>query len=284
VGASYRRLTLNIGVPMPFVNTDKDTRGRTRYVDAQANLHTASQSSNIFLQVFKGYHITSHESSALQWEQPTAFPYRADLLQYNIGISSLRIMDPGRFSYRAAFNQDAWQKRSQGSWLLGGYLTTYVVHADSGLVPARITEQFTERSDLRNGVFTDLGVLGGYAYTLVVQQHWFATLSGALGGGPAAQFLRADRGTGTFRTNSMGFGWHAQLRAAIGYNSRTHYVGVVFNQENIGYPMTRNNGFAWDVGNIRLIFAMHLQRKAPKMVEKGVRWLEQETPLPVAPD
>ncbi|MBK6882697.1 MAG: DUF4421 family protein [Flavobacteriales bacterium] len=118
MGASYRRLTLNIGVPMPFVNTDKDTRGRTRYVDAQANLHTASQSSNIFLQVFKSYHITSHESSALQWEQPTAFPYRADLLQYNIGISSLRIMDPGRFSYRAVFNQDAWQKRSQGSWVV----------------------------------------------------------------------------------------------------------------------------------------------------------------------
>ncbi|MBP7154358.1 MAG: DUF4421 family protein, partial [Flavobacteriales bacterium] len=59
VGASYRRLTLNIGVPMPFVNTDNDRFGRTRYLDAQANLHTPTQSSNLFLQVFKGYHITS---------------------------------------------------------------------------------------------------------------------------------------------------------------------------------------------------------------------------------
>ncbi|MBK8531909.1 MAG: hypothetical protein IPL64_08435 [Flavobacteriales bacterium] len=84
----------------------------------------------------------------------------------------------------------------------GGYPTTYVVHADPDWCQ-RITEQFTERSDLRNGVFTDLACWG-CAYTLVVQQHWFATGSGAIGGG-AAQFLRADRGTGTFRTNSMGF-------------------------------------------------------------------------------
>lgn len=283
VGASYRRLTLNIGVPMPFVNSDNDRRGRTRYVDAQANLHTPTQSSNLFLQVFKGYHITSHPRSALQWDQPTEFPYRGDLLQYNIGLSTLRILNPQRFSYRAAFNQDAWQKRSQGSWLAGGYLTSYVVRADSGLVPARIANDFTERADLRHGVFLDLGVLGGYAYTLVVRQHWFATLSGAIGGGPAAQFLRADRGAGTFRTNSVGFGWHGQLRAAIGYNTRARYVGLVFNQENIGYPMGRNDGFAWDVGNFRLILAIRLQRKAPKVVEKGFRWLDKETPIPVAP-
>lgn len=283
VGASYRRLTLNIGVPMPFVNTDNDRRGRTRYLDAQANLHTPTQSSNLFLQVFKGYHITSHAKDLLKWEQPTEFPYRADLLQYNIGLSTLRILNPNRFSYRAAFNQDAWQKRSQGSWLAGGYLTCYVVKADSGLVPTRIANEFTERSDLRKGVFVDLGVLGGYAYTLVVDRHWFATVSAAIGGGPAGQFLTSDRGMATYRSNSMGFGWHAQFRGAIGYNSRTHYVGVIYNQETIGYLMGQTNGFAWDVGNVRLFLAMRLQRKAPRIVEKGFRWLDKETPVPVAP-
>ncbi|HQV75345.1 MAG TPA: DUF4421 family protein [Flavobacteriales bacterium] len=283
VGASYRRLTLNIGVPMPFVNTDNDRFGRTRYLDAQANLHTPTQSSNLFLQVFKGYHITSHAKDLLHWDQTTDFPYREDLLQYNIGLSTLRILNPKRFSYRAAFNQDAWQKRSQGSWLAGGYLTCYVVNADSGLVPTRIANEFTERSDLRKGVFLDLGVLGGYAYTLVVHRHWFATISAAIGGGPTGQFLTSDKIDGAYRSNSAGFGWHAQFRGALGYNSRTHYMGVIFNQENIGYLMGKSNGFAWDVGNVRLIFAMRLQRKAPKVVERGFRWLEKETPVPVAP-
>lgn len=283
VGASYRRLTLNIGVPMPFVNTDNDRLGRTRYLDAQANLHTPTQSSNLFLQVYKGYHISSHSKELLQWDQPTEVPYRADLLQYNIGLSTLRILNPERFSYRAAFNQDAWQKRSQGSWLAGGYLTCYVVNADSGLVPVRIANEFTERSDLRKGVFLDLGVLGGYAYTLVVDRHWFATLSGAIGAGPAAQFLRSDKGEGTYRSNTLGLGWHAQFRGAIGYNSRTHYVGIIYNQETIAYVKGQSNGFAWDVGNIRLFLAMRLQRKAPRIVEKGFRWLEKETPVPVSP-
>jgi hypothetical protein len=219
----------------------------------------------------------------LHWDQTTDFPYREDLLQYNIGLSTLRILNPKRFSYRAAFNQDAWQKRSQGSWLAGGYLTCYVVNADSGLVPTRIANEFTERSDLRKGVFLDLGVLGGYAYTLVVHRHWFATISAAIGGGPTGQFLTSDKIDGAYRSNSAGFGWHAQFRGALGYNSRTHYMGVIFNQENIGYLMGKSNGFAWDVGNVRLIFAMRLQRKAPKVVERGFRWLEKETPVPVAP-
>ena len=33
VGMSYRRLTLNIGLPMPFVPSDVEVKGRTRYLD-----------------------------------------------------------------------------------------------------------------------------------------------------------------------------------------------------------------------------------------------------------
>jgi Domain of unknown function (DUF4421) len=280
IGASYRRLTLNIGFPIPFVNSDDEAKGRTRYLDAQATLHTQRQASNLFLQVFRGYHITSHDPSRIGWEQTTSYPYRPDLVQFNIGISSLRIVNHTRFSYRAAFNQDAWQQRTQGTWLYGGYATCYVVKADSALVPARLLDQFGSAATITRGLFVDVGPMGGYAHTFVHRKHWFLTVSGALGAGPSVQHLRLPAAEGIITRVDLGPGWHAQFRAGIGYNRRYRYVGFLFKQEHIGYVLRAQNSFAWDVGNFRLMVVQRLKDR-PKRVDRGLRWLKKNTSLPV---
>lgn len=280
IGASYKRLTLNIGFPMPVINNDEEAKGRTRFLDAQATLHTQRQASNLFLQVFKGYHITSHAAARVGWEQSTSYPYRPDLVQFNIGLSSLRITNHKRFSYRATFNQDAWQQRSQGTWLYGGYATCYVVKADSALVPARLLDQFGSAATITRGLFVDMGPMGGYAHTFVHRRHWFLTVSGALGAGPSVQHLQLPGIEGSTSRVDLGPGWHAQFRAGIGYNSRYRYVGFLFNQEHIGYVLRAQNSFAWDVGNFRLMVVQRLKDR-PKRVDRGLRWLQKNTPLPV---
>lgn len=275
VGASLRKFTLNIGVRMPFVNDDEDRKGRTRYLDAQANLYGTKQATNLFLQVYKGYHITSHSKEDLGWVGPTELPYRADLLQYNFGISSLHIRNHQRFSYRAGFNQDAVQLKSQGSWLFGGYLTGFVIRADSALIPSRLGDQFPLTIEVRGASYYDLGPMIGYAYTHVLGEKWFASLSGAVGAGISAQVLRREHGNGLSATTYWGTGWHTQLKAAAGYNTRSHYVGVVFSQEHVGYRQRAQERFVWDVGLVRLVFAQRL-RERPKAMERGTRWLQRK--------
>lgn len=280
IGASYRRLTLNIGLPMPFVPSDVPEKGRTRFLDAQATLHTNRQSSNLFLQVFKGYHITSHASDRIGWQQTTAVPYRPDLLQFNIGFSSLRIVDYEHFSYRATFNQDAWQQRSKGTWLYGGYATCYVLKADSALVPSVLLPEFNISSVITKGVFVDLGAMGGYVHTFVHKSHWFLTLSGAAGLGPSLQRLQLPQAEGVSTQVDLGPGWHLQFRAGIGYNSRYRYAGILFNQEKIGYLLQPQDRFAWDVGNFRVMLVQRLKDR-PRRVDRGLRWLKKNTLLPV---
>lgn len=275
VGASLRKFTLNIGVRAPFVNDDVDRKGRTRYLDAQANIYGTKQASNLFLQIYKGYHLTSHSKQLLGWKGSAELPYRPDLLQYNIGISSLRIMNHERFSYRAGFNQDAVQLRSQGSWLVGGYLTTFFVRSDSALVPARLRDQFPAGNNVSSASYFDLGPMAGYAYTHVFRQRWFVTGSGALGGGLSFQAVQVDEREALRARRSAGLGWHTQLRAAAGYNSRSHYVGVVFSQEHIGYVQREQQRFVWDVGLVRLVFAQRL-RERPKVMERSTRWLQRK--------
>lgn len=251
-GLSYRALTLNIGVGIPGLNKDQDKRGSTRYLDAQANIHAKRWATNLFLQGFQGYYISSHGKEELGWAQPTLFPVRPDVREYNFGVSTVHIFNNDRFSYRAAFNQDAWQRRSQGSFLAGGYLTYFRLRADSSLVPARLSGAFEPGLHIVRGGFTDFGISAGYAYTLVIREHFFLTGSAVLGGGLSAQrATTADRNLEDVGT-ALGPGWHGQVRAAAGYNSARYYAGISFNQETIGYLVDERDRLYWGVGNIRV--------------------------------
>lgn len=252
VGASYRSLTLNIGVGIPGVNKDQDKYGETRYLDAQANVYTKHWATNIFLQRFKGYYLDTYTKEELGWQQATFYPTRPDLVQFNLGASTVHIFNNDRFSYRAAFNQDAWQRRSQGSFLAGGYLTYFHLRADSSLVPTQLLPQFVDGLQIRRGGFLDIGPSAGYAYTLVLGEHVFITASMVFGAG--LSFQRAATVVATAREDLRtvaGLGWHGQFRAGAGYNSARYFIGFSFNQENIGYLIDERSSFHWGVGNFR---------------------------------
>lgn len=255
VGASYKALTLNIGVGIPGLNKDQEKYGTTRYLDAQANIHTKRWATNLFLQGFRGYYISSHTKEELGWAQATLYPTRPDIEEYNFGVSTVHIFNNDRFSYRAAFNQDAWQRKSQGSFLAGGYITYFRLRSDSSLVPVRLATYFEPGLHLVRAGFTDLGLNFGYAYTLVVREHFFLTASNVLGVGISAQRATTVEQERKDVRTAFGPGWHTQLRIATGYNSARFYVGISFNQENIGYLVDERDRFNWGVGNVRLNIA-----------------------------
>lgn len=281
VGASYHALTLNIGVGIPGLNKDQDIRGETRYFDAQANVYTKRWASNVFLQRFQGYYISSYTLPELGWVQETEFATRPDITQYNLGVSTVHIFNNDRFSYRAAFNQDAWQRKSQGSILGGGYLTYFHLQSDSSLVPVRLATLYDPGLQLRRGGFLDLGPSAGYAYTLVFKEHVFLTGSLVLGGGLSLQRAAtyATDGSEVLKT-SAGLGWHGQFRVGAGYNSARYYVGMSFNQENIGYLLEDRSSFYWSVGNIRLNFVKRFDAHI-RFMDKGIRWFRKKVTEPV---
>lgn len=284
LGASYRALSLNIGIRMPWVNNNNDEFGNTRYLDAQANIHTKRTATNLFLQIFRGYHLPDYTLAELNWPALAERPYRPDVRQFNVGFSSLRITNNDRFSYRASFNQDAWQKKSQGSWLFGGYMTFFGVRADSSLVPQAIQDRFTPEVRMRKGDFFDAGPMGGYVYTFVHKQHWFLTLSTVGGAGLAVQGLTYPDSNSELegRRIDSGAGWRFQLRAGGGYNSKRHYVGLSFNQERVGYFLADQERFTWNVNNIRLNFVRRFNMKV-KFMDRGIRWARKKVPETLEP-
>ncbi len=281
LGVSYRSLTLNIGVGIPGINVDQHKYGATKYLDAQANVYTKRWATNLFLQRFAGYYTPSYSKDELGWVQDTELATRGDLVQWNIGASTVKILNNDRFSYRAAFNQDAWQRKSQGSWLVGGYLTYFALQADSSLVPQALADRFEDGLHMRKGRFWDIGPMGGYAYTWVYRDHWFVTGSGVVGAGLSAQRVETKEPDEQTRTSTVtGPGWHLQVRAGAGYNSRNHYFGMSWTQENILYLVDARDRFSWTVGNVRVNFVKRFNRRLDRM-DRGMRWFRKKVREPV---
>jgi hypothetical protein len=254
VGFSYRAFTLNLAFGFGFLNNQDDVLGETSYFDAQSNMFSKKLATNLFFQTYQGYYIDSHDRAELGYPADgEKRPYRRDLRQANLGLSSLYIFNNDKFSYRASFTQDAWQKKSAGSWLAGGYVTYFTVRGDSSLVPQALDSAFGETLQIRQGNFLDFGAMGGYAYTLILGKHLFLTASATLGLGASRVNNDLDLPSGERRTrNKWGPGYTFQGRFALGWNSKVNFAGISFNQETSWSAQSENDRFGWSVGNLRV--------------------------------
>ncbi|MEO6837519.1 MAG: DUF4421 family protein, partial [Ginsengibacter sp.] len=132
VGATYNNLSLNIAYGFGFLNQDPE-KGKTKYLDLQSHYYWRKWITDFEGQIYNGYHLSKGVGT-----NPGDYYYRRDMKVALVGISQYRIFNPTRFSYRAAFTQNEWQKKSAGTFLAGAGIYYGVVNADSSLIPQSI--------------------------------------------------------------------------------------------------------------------------------------------------
>lgn len=274
-GFSYRAFTLNLGFGFGFLNKDEDVLGKTSYFDAQGNMYLKKVATNIFFQTYQGYYINSHTREELGWEEDgDKRAYRRDIRQSNVGLSSVYIFNNDRFSYRASFNQDAWQHKSAGSWLAGGYFTYFTVRGDSSLIPSALDTLFEPSLHIKQGNFLDFGVQGGGVYTLVIAKHLFITTSAVFGVGLslANNVLDLPNEGEIYEESKVGPGYNIQGRFAVGWNGPIRYFGVSYNNETSWSVQSQNDRFGWSVGNLRINY-VHRFKTRVRPLDKIFDWL-----------
>lgn len=228
IGANYGILGLNIGFNFPFINNDDHKYGKTDYLDLQTHIYLRPLVLDIYAQYYKGYNQRDPNDWYTDWPQYDTLPLRSDLQSISIGLNGQYIFNNKKFSYRAPFLQNEWQKKSAGSFLAGGNIFYVDVQGDSSLVPPGGPDSsFFEGLHFSQYRFINGSLIAGYAHTFVVKQHFFLTMSlmGGLGGGGSwaytSEEAEVDRSGFTLAGNLTG-------RVAAGYNSRRVYVGVSY--------------------------------------------------------
>jgi hypothetical protein len=277
IGFNYKYIGLNMGFKLPLVNEDTARYGKTRFFDVQSFIYLRKITLDIYLLSYNGYYLSSR--SMLKTTPATnIFPVRPDLRTRNIGMNAQYIFNSKRFSFRAPFLQNEYQKKSAGSFMAGAGLHGIRVRADSAIIPAdtRFNPYFGNSTFTSSNIIT-LSLNAGYAHTFVIKQNYFITA--ALLGGAGVNYTTIKGGMNKETDGRLTHQFNSIVRLATGYSSVNYFVGMQY----INF-INRNNTpieGAWQEfqsGNIRLTFVQRfkLDRTVRKKIDKIEKTIKTE--------
>lgn len=264
VGATYRILSLNLGFGLQFLNPNRDEKGKTKYIDLQSHLYAANWVVDLFGQFYKGYYLSPKGIGM----STNNYYIRPDLRVNMVGASVYRLKNGQKFSYRASFLQNEWQKKSAGSFLYGGEIYAGMIKGDSAIIPYALKDDYSQRYVYKNK-FIEGGPGIGYAYTFVLKEHFFATASLTITGDISYVVEYTDAGKESRTTLSP----NASIRSVIGYNS-DKWIGTIswVNTNTNLRGHSSNDQYLIRTGNIRITVAKrfdpgHRFKKRMKIID-----------------
>ena len=228
VGVNHGFLGLNIGVNFPFVNQDDDKYGETKYYDFTLRVFSRRFNTTLYLQNYRGFYLRNTKDMIPGWEEGDPYYIRGDIRSYSIGLDINYIFNSSRFSCRAAVLQNEWQKKSAGSFLVGGSLFYNVTTGDSSIVPKDLYYGLFY-NDLKFDVSTifSMGPTFGYAYTFVIKKHFF--ILGSINGSVNIGYteLHLVQNEDKIKSGTVA-GLRTEVLLSAGYNSDRWYFGFTF--------------------------------------------------------
>lgn len=249
-GATYGNFTLNIAYGFRFLNPEAG-RGDTRWLDLQTRVYARKYIVDIYGQFYQGLFL---RNTAQVVADPGILegPYilRDDIYLQQIGGAASYIFNNKRFSYRASFVQNEWQRKSAGSLLLGFEVYSGLARGDSSLIASSIiTPELDEGMEVKRMTFFEIGPSLGYAHTFVYQENWFFTghlgLNIALGWLSEYDIDGLNRGLGVY-PNLMS-------RFVLGYNSPKWFFGASYINNSLRIRSSFDGRrYVMDTGNVRI--------------------------------
>jgi len=246
IGATYGWFTLNLSAGLAYLKPKSDERGETKAFDLQGHFYGPRTVIDLFLGHYSGYYLQPEGRGSINGK----FYSRPDMKGWQLGFAAYYAFNWRKYSSRAAYLQAAWQHKSAGSLLLGYELYNSQLKGDSALVPSLLA-QSDEAKQINQAWHFNMGPGVGYAYTLVLSKHWFA--SGALTVGIAADWTRESSLVASSR-HSFAIRPLSSYKAAIGYNAERFSVSATWANNTI-YASGDLGKYAIASGNARLHFA-----------------------------
>lgn len=261
IGFNYKWMGLNVAFPLGFMNNDEDLYGETDQFDIQMNAYGRKMGVDAFVQRYKGYYIHNIADIHPNWIDGEPFPQREGLASIAFGLEYYYSFNDKKYSFRSSFIQNERQKKSAGSWLLGGYLNSFMIRVPLGLLPPPIIDLFDKRVNLTEVNVSNLGLSGGYIHTFVFAKHFFTTLSLDLG--IAAQAAKiTNKQNEDLRVG--GVSGRVKFRLAAGYNTEKWNAGVTVVSMAQNFVVNQNAEISRTVGNLKFFVGRRFSVKKRK--------------------
>ncbi len=274
IGATYSWFSLNIGLNFPFVNKDNDVYGSTKYLDLQTHMHFRKFNADLYLQSYNGYYLANSGNMIKDWPQTGTFQSRPDIKTINIGYNFQYILNNRKFSLRAIYYQNEWQKKSAGSWILGTNFFYCINRSDSAsLIPENLANpDFLYGASYKRQDVLNVGINGGYYYTLVIARHVFFSIGVTAGPGIGSSWFDINDKSVISRSGGK-LVFTGMFRSSLGYNSERIFIGTFFLNQAVLNPLPEK--YSWNylnMGNCRILLVYRFKLHKPIKMANPRYW------------
>jgi hypothetical protein len=261
VGATYKWATLNLAYGFDFLNPDRG-KGDTKYLDLQFHTYGRRFIVDVFGQFYRGFFLSSKSTN----HPINEYYLRPDLYVRYIGTSVQYVLNHKKFSYRASFLQNEWQKKSAGTFIFGVEVYGGKVRADSTIIPTIVDKDEAGRN-IKIIRFFEFGPNAGYAYTFIVKKHFFLTGSAS---------LSLDYGENTIsdrdgNKKTTGVSPNTFFRFFGGYNSHKWAISLTYVTNSVSLATESiERQIILSTGNFRLnyVYRFPLSKKARRYLDQ----------------
>jgi hypothetical protein len=229
---------------------------------------------DMYLQWNRGYYISNPADVLTDWDTHQGFPQRGDMRTNIVGLNVQYLFNSSRYSYKAAFVQNEFQKKSAGSPIVGIEAYWMLGMTDSLMVAPDVPPSgFLGDATFNQVDIANLGINRGYAYTFVWKEKLFLSLSATVGlSGGSNQVHNSDNSVTSFSGLSVGV--TSSSRVSLGYNSHDYYVGlslIHFAMRNMVWDQA--DWVTYSTGNIRLNVVKRFRLKRPIKILRPDLWI-----------
>ncbi len=264
VGVGFHYKWLGLNVTLPVTSSEAEENGHTDHFALVANSYGRKIGVDIYAQYYRGFFLNNVRAFEENWQGPP--PLNSSMGTITLGGDFYYVFNHKRFSYRAAFLQNERQKKSAGSFILGGYVNMFSLGTDKPVLPPPLEAYFSQKVDVEKVATLNFGVQPGYAHSFVIRDHFFLTASLQFGlGVQLGQYKgRTDEEFTDYRVLTT----KGTLRAAMGYNSDRFYTGLtMFSDMQVlhgteGVSIERNTGIIKLFAGYRFSLARWKRKKS----------------------
>jgi len=263
LGFNYSIIGINFGFS-PFHNSLADDKyGQTKSFDFRMNMYGRSIIFDLYFMTHQGFYLSNPESILKDWPKGDTFPLRPDIQLFSTGLVAQYIFNHQKFSMRATYVQNEWQKKSAGSFLVGGEFFYSHFQGDSSFIPDQVEPpEFLGGNSFDNSLSINLGISGGYSHTFVIKQHVFIALGASIG--PQMSYSAFKSSEENLSNAGVTFGFNLNFRTGFGYNSEKFYIGVFLINENLYHELSHSDASSlFTMGILKLNFAYRFTLKKP---------------------
>jgi hypothetical protein len=251
-GFSYKWAGLSASASFKFLNDDDDKYGKTQSYGLNFEIYGKRLVWSGGLQTYKGYYWSNAGTFQDNGNVSSINTQRPDISTVSLSLGTFYSFNHKKFSFKAIFADNEWQRKSAGSLLAGSYISLFGISADSSLVPIPLKTSYQEFDSIKALNSFNLGNILGYTYTLIIKQHFY--INAALMIGFSLQTIELFNLEGVSSLSDSKISSKLNVRFAIGYNSERCYYGLSFLDESYFINKDEQSQFSYNYGKFRLVY------------------------------